>query len=116
MDDGYTTKQQNILNMMNGTRLIMGFASTMYLDSREGTYFGSMLGEEMISQAYLKAVKRYQPQRGAGQTTYARIVGYKSAYGDTLDNSYSYAPSYASSKNSFDVLTTLPILCNGKKV
>lgn len=31
---GSTTKANNILKMMNGTRLMFGFASVMYLDSR----------------------------------------------------------------------------------
>ena len=116
VDGGSTTKKQNILKMMNGTRLMLGFATTMYLDSREGRYFGSMLGEKTIANAYIIAAERYQPQRSAGSTTIARVAGYRSATNDRLNSSYSYAPSYTSSPSSFDNLKSVSISCNGNKI
>ena len=97
-DQGIAAKKENILKMMNGTRLILGFASTMYLDSREGRYFGSMLGEDTIIDAYITAVKYYQPQKPDKKDTIAR----------------NYAPSYKSSPSSFGILNTTTIACNRK--
>ena len=37
MNGGSTTKEANIFKMLNGTRMLFGFASQMYLDSREAS-------------------------------------------------------------------------------
>ena len=113
-DQGVAAKKENILKMMNGTRLMLGFASTMYIDSREGRYFGSMLGENTIINAYITAAKYYQPQKPDKKDTIARVYGYIQAKNDRLDTASNYAPSYTSSPSSFEILNTTTIACNGK--
>ena len=63
---GSVTKADNILKMMNGTRLLMGYASVMYLDSREATAFTNGLSDNYILGAYISATKVYQVQRASG--------------------------------------------------
>jgi len=107
-NSGNSTKAVNILGMMNGTRLIMGFASTMYLDSREGTLYGTNMEYYTIVNSYIYAAQRYQPQRSSGDSI-ARVVGYTAASSDNILANYSYAPSYSSSPSSFDVISTVTI-------
>lgn len=113
---GSTAKQTAIFNMLNGTRLMMGFASTMYLDSREGTMYGSYMKTKTIVNAFTSAASYYQPQRAANKTTYARVMGYTSAKNDRITAASSYAPSYSSYPSAFSTIVTVPIACNGKTI
>lgn len=111
---GSTTKQNNIYATHNGTRLTMGFASTMYLDSREGWEYGyqMLVNAKSIKNAYIAAAQMYQPQRADGDSI-ARVVGYTTAASDKLTDMKSAAPSYSSSPTSFSVITTVTIPHNG---
>lgn len=109
---GSTTKANNILKMMNGTRLMFGFASVMYLDSREATRFVQNMQSMNIVDAYLDAANRYQTQRDGGDSI-ARIVGYNAARYDWITATSSYAPSAASNLSSFSILKTATIPHNG---
>lgn len=114
-NNGSTNKANNILKMMNGTRLICGFASTMYLDSREATRFVQNMEDMTIINAYLDAANRYQSQRSDGDSI-ARIVGYNAAKYDRITTSYSSAPSAANNLSSFSILKTLTIPHDGVKI
>ena len=115
-NDGNTTKQQNIFKMFEGATLQMGFASVMYLDSREGTAYGNnLVGGDKIIDAFLKAARIYQKQRKDGDSI-ARVVGYTAAKDDTIR---SYCPALPSSKwyknapSLYSVIKTEPIPHNG---
>ena len=114
-NDGSTTKANNILKMMNGTRLMFGFASVMYLDSREATRFVQNMQSMNIVDAYLDAANRYQAPRDGGDSI-ARIVGYNAARYDWITATSSYAPSAASNLSSFSILKTVTIPHNGVKI
>jgi hypothetical protein len=109
---GTTTKQQAIYSMFEGGRLAMGFASQMYLDSREGTRYGNNLksGTYSIKNAFFEATQYYQVQRQNGDSI-ARVVGYTSAANDKLTNTYSAISSsywhsnYASGYSIIDTQT-----------
>ncbi len=111
-NNGSTTKANNILKMMNGTRLMFGFASTMYLDSREATSFVVKMRNSTISDAFFESAIKYQAQLKDGDAI-ARAVGYNAAKNDRLTSSYSYAPSAASNLSSFSILKTVTIPHNG---
>lgn len=112
---GSTAKSNNILKMMNGTRLMFGFASTMYLDSREATLFGEKLSSKTIADAFFTAARKYQTQRKDGDSI-ARVVGYSSASNDKISQSYSYAPSAASNLSSFKIINSVTIKHTGNLI
>lgn len=101
-----TTKADNILEMMDGTRLMMGFASTMYLDSREASRFVAEMRYMTIADAYISAAEYYQVQR-ADADSIARVVGYIPAEDDELAVAESYAPT--GDLSDFDIITTVKI-------
>lgn len=101
-------KSNNILKMMNGTRLILGFASVMYLDSREATLFTTKMRTETIVNAFTAAAEYYQVQRDSGDSI-ARAVGYNSALNDRISTTYSNAPSAANNLSSFGILKTVKV-------
>ena len=103
-----TAKANNILKMMNGTRLILGFASTMYLDSREATLFTTKMRTDTIVNAFTAAAAYYQVQRTGGDSI-ARVVGYNSALNDKITISYSNAPNAANNLSSFGILKTVTV-------
>lgn len=106
---GSTTKAENILKMMSGTRLMLGFASSMYLDSREATTFVYRMGWfSNIIDSFNFAANYYQTQM-VGDDVIARVVGYTSAANDNLRTYYSYAPRAATNLSSFDVLSSVTI-------
>ena len=116
-DGNNSTRRANIMATHNGTRLTMGFASTMYLDSREATrYVVEMIGNsQMVKNAFITAAQVYQPQR-ADASSLARIVGYYPASIDRVYDGLSAAPSYSSSTASnFGVISTTTIPYNGIK-
>lgn len=106
---GDATRYNNIMNMMDGTRLIFGFASSMWLDSRDATTFVYRMGwfSDMI-EAYMFSAEYYQVQHPTVDVV-ARVVGYTEAYDDNLREYESYAPSAISSPDSFEVLETVTI-------
>ena len=93
---------------MNGTRLILGFASTMYLDSREATLFTTKMRTDTIVNAFTAAAAYYQVQRTGGDSI-ARAVGYNSALNDKITISYSNAPNAANNLSSFGILKTVTV-------
>lgn len=103
-----TAKANNILKMMNGTRLILGFASTMYLDSREATLFTTKMRTDTIVNAFTAAAAYYQVQRTGGDSI-ARAVGYNSALNDKITISYSNEPNAANNLSSFGILKTVTV-------
>lgn len=94
--------------MMNGTRLILGFASVMYLDSLEATLFTTKMRTETIVNAFTAAAEYYQVQRDSGDSI-ARAVGYNSALNDRISTTYSNAPSAANNLSSFGILKTVKV-------
>lgn len=110
-----TTKADNILKMMNGTRLVLGFASVMYLDSREATKFASELKSKTIADAFVAAAKYYQVQRSDGDSI-ARVAGYLTAQNDRITTTYSNAPKAADSMSSFGVITSYAVPHTGQTI
>jgi uncharacterized protein involved in type VI secretion and phage assembly len=110
-----TTKANNILDMMDGTRLMMGFASTMYLDSREASLFAYEMNYRSIIDAYTYAAECYQVQRSDGDVI-ARVVGYTPAEDDMLSVNENYAPAATSTSSYFDILVTTTIPHTGETV
>lgn len=102
---GTTAGLQKIYNTFHGTRLQLGFASQMYLDSREGTAFGRNLSEQTVINAFLNAARIYQPQK-TDNDSIARVTGYTSARNDYIFDSKPNAPSYSSSPGSFSTIVT----------
>ena len=103
-----------IYNTFNGTRLQLGYASTMYLDSREGYMFGQNLQNQTVVNAFLRATRVYQPQQKKNDVI-ARVMGYTNAKNDYITTT-SAAPSYSSSKNSFSIIVTETIPHTGRSV
>ncbi len=101
---GLSSEVTRIYNTFNGTRLQLGYASTMYLDSREGYTFGQNLQNQTVVNAFLGATRIYQPQRTGGDTI-ARVMGYTNAKNNYITTT-SAAPSYSSSPNSFSIIVT----------
>lgn len=107
-NSGSTTKETNIFKMLKGTRMLFGFASTMYLDSREATLFTQKMMGNTLKNAFLLAAQKYQPQRSDGDVV-ARIMGYTSAGTDVITNTYAYAPTYSTSPGAFGYLLSVTI-------
>lgn len=110
---GSTQKAANILKMCQGTRLICGFASTMYLDSREATLFADNMSTMTIIDAYNEAARVYQTQRADGDSV-ARVVGYEYAESDRISFS-TLTPPGCNDNNiaQFDILSTVTIPHSG---
>ena len=102
MNGGSTTKEANIFKMLNGTRMLFGFESQMYLDSREATLFTQNMKSQTLLNAFFNAAKRYQTANST--PVIARVMGYKLAANDYITTQYAYAPSYLSSPSSFGYL------------
>ena len=107
MNGGSTTKQTNIYKTMRGTRLMMGFASQMYLDSSEANLFGLYMETNTIADAFIFAAQQRQPQNS--QTVIARVMAYNPAINDNIYNNSSNAPYYTSSPSSFSTPKTVSI-------
>lgn len=88
--------------------MLFGFASTMYLDSREATLFTQKMMGNTLKNAFLLATQKYQPQRSDGDVV-ARIMGYTSAGTDVITNTYAYAPTYSTSPGAFGYLLSVTI-------
>lgn len=113
-NQGLSSEVTRIYNTFNGTRLQLGYASKMYLDSREGYAFGQKLQNQTVVNAFLGATRIYQPQRKDGDTI-ARVMGYTNAKNNYITTT-SAAPSYSSSKNSFSIIVTETIPHTGRSV
>lgn len=117
---GSTTKQEEIYKMFEGARLVMGFASTMYLDSREGTRYGNRMasGSYTIEETFIDAAERYQVQRTAGDSI-ARVVGYTSAASDKLTTTKSVLTStlwYKNNNSLYSIINTVTIPHTGQSL
>jgi len=98
-NNGNATKQENIFKTFEGTTLTMGFASRMYLDSREGTLYGQYLvNGYSFMNAFFYAADYYQPQ--CGETVIVRVEGYNPAKYDWISAYYPVRPMYEWYKNS----------------
>lgn len=74
-NNGNSTKQDNIFKQFEGANMVMGFASVMWLDSREGKLLAYYLRKgDTYKDAFLKAARYYQTQRTGGNTI-ARVIG-----------------------------------------
>lgn len=110
-NDGDNTVQTKIYNKFNdGLHLMLGFASRMYLDSREGTVFGDYLRDYYsIKQAFFNSSQSFQPQlpksSGTNGNVYARVMGAKISEDDYFDRYSNTPPSYSSSPNSYKTWT-----------
>ena len=115
-NNGSTSKQTEIYKMFEGGRLVLGFASQMYLDSREGTLYGQgLVGTKTIKNAFMDAANKYQTQRSTGDAI-ARCVGYTSASGDKLTNPGSSLTSgfwYKNYNSAYSIIETNTIPHNG---
>lgn len=105
-NNGSTASQKAIYETFDGTRLEMGFASQMYLDSREARAYASNLTDYTVINAFINAAEIYQPG-GLDKPVIARVVGYKNAKNDVLVANNSSAPTYAQRPSSFDTLCTV---------
>lgn len=105
---GVSTRQTKIMNTLAGAHLTMAFASKMYLDSREGTMYGTNLGQgQTFKTAFFNAAQYYQPQLSTD--VIARVAG-ATASGNDSFSSYSADPvPYTSSPSSYSTWTiTIP--------
>lgn len=92
-DDGSSTKLNEIYKTFTGATLQMGYASTMYLDSREATEYGNNIKSNMtFRSSFIIPTKKYQVQRQSGDTIY-RVMGYTLAKNDYTNSYFSALPS-----------------------
>jgi len=113
---GSSSVLDRIFRTFEGMRLTMGFASTMYLDSREGSLYAYYISEAFyLKDAFFTAAKYYQPQDTAGKTTYARVQGYTAAAQDRYYTSPTRAPKYVDKPGDFSIIQTVAITCDGVK-
>lgn len=108
---GSTEKQKNIYRI--GARVLCGFASTMYLDSREGLYCGQLMGSQSVRSAFINAARKYQPYIGEGSSVIARAVGLSSANVERINSGNSLAPKYDNSPSSYTILQDATIVGKG---
>ena len=117
---GSTAKQEEIYKMFEGARLAMGFASIMFIDSREGTYYGNRLVNTSytIKDSFIAGAERFQVQRESGDSI-ARVVGYTSASNDKLTTTKYVLASWLWYKNyniGYSIITTVVIPHTGEPV
>lgn len=99
-DEDSASGQTAIYNTFNGTRLQMGFATPMYLDSREGIDYGQRMMNETVGSAFINAARIYQPK--LGKAVVAKVIGYTDARYDCITSGKGAAPAYSNSnKNLF---------------
>lgn len=116
---GDKEKLENIYKTFEGATLVMGFASTMYLDSREANLFAQFLVKDKKSfrEAFISAAKKYQPQRQNGDSI-ARVMGYTLAKNDSLfNNFYGCRPKnewYINYKQGYSIIDTIIIPHTGQ--
>lgn len=104
---GYQSKLDNMYKI--GARVLCGFCSTMFLDSREGLYFGRLLGTQSVRSAFLNAAATYQPRIGAGNKVIARAMGLNGSYYEKINAGQSLAPSYSTNKSLYGIMQTMEI-------
>lgn len=104
------TALENIYKTFQGMRTYCGFASSMYLDSREGVLLGLNLSQEdFVTDAFIAAAAYYQPQLKSSSVK-ARVMGYADAEYETLFSTVGAAPSWnQSNKDSFCTFITRKI-------
>ncbi len=104
---GTTTQSVNAFSTMSsGCRQELGFATVMYLDSREGNMFGYRMVDyvEPIKTAFFESAKYYQPQNS--NTVKARVCVWNSAANDTFySGATTRAPGYASNSSQYSYYT-----------
>jgi len=115
---GSTANDTKILNMFKGMRLMMGFASIMYLDSREGGRYAARIGAGWtLKDSFFDAAAYYQPALKYGETNptgkvIARVVGPTSLGGDKWDSSTGAGLSFNGSNASSFTTWTKEITIN----
>jgi hypothetical protein len=111
-------KETNIWKTFGGTKMTLGYASTMFLDSREGDVCGQYLVDYNYTyqNAFWTATQYYQVQRIDGDTI-ARVMGYQYAQSDTLSSYYTgTVPKYVDSPSDFIYYWTRTIPHTGVKI
>lgn len=97
---GSVSEQEAILKTFDGTRLQLGFASQMYLDSREAGAFVELTKSQTVGSAFVNAAVKYQCQNS--QQVTVKVTGLKDARMDYIDSGKESAPSYnGTNKNLF---------------
>jgi hypothetical protein len=111
---GDQARQEQINQTFEGVNLITGFASKMWLDSREGTAYGSKLENGVsVKQAWFEAAQEWQPQYDElPYTINARVVGHKLAETDSFWSYMGSVPTYAADPAGY-MIWTLPITATG---
>jgi Family of unknown function (DUF6345) len=105
---GSSSRQQKIGRMFEGLRLMTGFASVMYLDSREGSTYGNYLrGGNTIINSWFAAARKWQPQNSAD--VIVRVYGYRPASSDTINSNVSAAPNYVNYYGDFTSWDTVVV-------
>lgn len=109
---GSTTNEAKILNMFQGMHLMMGFASIMYLDSREGSRYAARMGAGWtIKDSFFDAADYYQPSLRYEETNptgivIARVQGLTTKGSDKWDSSTAAGTSYnGTNASSFSTWT-----------
>lgn len=118
-NNGSTTKLENIYKTFEGATLTMGFASVIYLDSREGTEYGNNISSGMsFRSAFIEAAKIYQVQRETGDSI-ARVQGYTLAKDDTKNGYFASLPEtswYINYPSAYSIIQTVTIPHTGQKI
>lgn len=98
-NNGNQSEQKAIYNTFNGCRLQLGFASKMYLDSREAAAFVARMETQTIASAYVNAARIYQVQK-TEDNSIVKVTGYKDARMDYIYSGKSAAPAYSTANAS----------------
>lgn len=111
VDGGDNNNTNRIKSMFQGTHMIMGFASRMYMHSYEGTTMGKNLRQgNTWKAAFFNAAEQYQPYLSAtcnqnsnptyNGKTVARIYGWTTnVNNDTAYSSTSAAPTWSTTND-----------------
>ena len=103
-----TTESTNAKSIMDiGCRQQLGFGTQMYLDSREGLYFGILLqdGNVPIKNAFFEAAQMYQKQ--SQSDVIAKAICWTPSVNDTFYSGNSgLAPGYANDPSDYSVYSS----------
>ena len=104
--NGATQRTNCFSTFASGCRQQLGFASRMFLDSREGNMFGYRMIDyaEPIKTAFFESAKSYQKQ--SDENVIARVATWNSASNDTFYSGASgLAPGYSGNTSQYSYYT-----------